>query len=75
MMSIPDKIRVLRAAKRVTQDDLAQRTGIPSYFISAIESGAIPRYERRLLEELGYSPSMDALLGELATVDSDSQPA
>jgi transcriptional regulator with XRE-family HTH domain len=69
MMSIPDKIKTLRSAKRMTQDDLAKRTGIPSYFISAIESNKIPEMERRILEDLGYSPSMDALLSELAAAE------
>lgn len=72
MMNIPDKIRTLRAAKRMTQKDLADKAGVPVYFVSAIETGAIAGYERRLLEELGYTPSMDALLSELATTNPET---
>jgi transcriptional regulator with XRE-family HTH domain len=66
MLSIPDKIRTLRSIKRITQTELSERSGIGINYISAIESGAIARFERRILEELGYNPSMDDMLIELS---------
>lgn len=65
MMNIPDKIRLMRAARGWTQAYLSEKSGIPINYISAIESNAIPRYERRLLEELGYRPDMDEMLSEI----------
>lgn len=65
MMNVSDKIRLMRAARGWTQADLSEKSGIPVNYISAIETNSIPRYERRLLEELGYRPDMDAMLSKI----------
>lgn len=65
-MDTRTKIRLLRIAKGLNQDDLAKRSGIAVYYISAIESNAIARIEQRLLETLGYTVEMDAMLATLA---------
>jgi transcriptional regulator with XRE-family HTH domain len=64
------KIRLLRIAKGMNQEDLSRLTGIAVYYISAIESDGFARMERRLLDALGYAPEMDALLAVIA-----AQPA
>jgi transcriptional regulator with XRE-family HTH domain len=66
MLTPPEKIRRLRRARGWTQAELSERASIPVNYISAIESNAIAQYERRLLEELGYTTAMDDMLSELA---------
>ena len=65
-MNTGTRIRMLRTVKGLTQNALAERSGIAVNYISTIESDAISRYEQRLLETLGYTPTMDALLDQLA---------
>jgi len=64
-MDTPTKIRFLRIARHMKQTDLSQLTGIAVRDISAIESRQIERWEQRLLDALGYTSEMDALLAQL----------
>jgi len=74
-MDIRTKIRLLRTARGWSQADLARASGIGGNFVSAIESGLIPRYEQRLLAALGYTPALDDLLAQLATGAPDDAAA
>lgn len=65
-MDTPTKIRLLRTAKNLRQVDLSELSGIAVRDISAIESGQVGRWEQRLLEALGYTPEIDAILATLA---------
>lgn len=74
MMEVRTKIRLMRMAKGLKQTDLAERTGIAVRDISAIESGQVERWEQRLLDALGYVPSMDVMLAQLAGASLEDDP-
>jgi transcriptional regulator with XRE-family HTH domain len=69
------KLKLMRTLRNVNQIELAERTGIGTNFLSALETGKImpgPEWEAKLLEALGYSNDMEPMLAHLA---GNGQPA
>lgn len=66
MATLAERVFRLRAAAGWTQEELAERCGIPAQTISAVENGRKPRAGtlRKLAAGLGLT--VEALLGEAA---------
>lgn len=68
-----NRIKQLRQARNLTQDELAEQAGVPQQYISDLENGRIkaPSLPRglRLAAALGVSPD------ELTTPDAPAQLA
>jgi transcriptional regulator with XRE-family HTH domain len=60
------KIKTLRTAKGLRQDEVAALAGIRKEYVSYVESGQTEEWERKLLAALGYEPSMDDTLMKIA---------
>jgi len=70
-MEFGDKMRTLRAQKKMTQAELAQRSGIPRGDISRIEMNRLlarAGEQKRIREALGWTDAMDAVLEQIGEV-------
>jgi predicted transcriptional regulator len=68
-MTYASQLKFLRQARGLTQEQLADKTGIPNTYLSLMETGkVIPagKWDTRLREALGWTPETDASLAQLA---------
>jgi len=59
---------MLRQARGLTQEQLAEKTGIPNTYLSLMETGKVVpagEWDIRIREALGWTPIADASLAEL----------
>lgn len=61
-----EKIRLLRLSQNLKQSDLAEMVGLNIAQISIIETGRVQEWEQRILDKLGYSPTLDSFLTQMA---------
>jgi len=70
-MQFGDKLRMLRAQKKMTQAELAQRSGIPRGDISRIEKNrlmAMAGEKKRIRKALGWTDEVDEALEQIGEV-------
>ena len=68
---IGNQIRIMRAKRRISQPELAKRTGLSQFIISFIETNkALPTDDQlaRIREALAWTPELDELVERLAAV-------
>ena len=68
-MTYASQLRMMRQARGLTQEQLAEKTGIPNTYLSLMETGkVIPagEWDTRLRDALGWTPETDASLAQLA---------
>ena len=73
---VGDRIRIMRAKRRMSQLELARRTGLSQFVLSFIETNkAIPTPEQlaRIRQALGWTPELDELVERLAAVPDAQQ--
>ena len=67
-MTFAEKLRTLRTLRGLKQQELADLTGIPTNYLSLMESGkVIPagEWDTRIREALGWSAETDAKLDDM----------
>lgn len=67
-MTIAQKIRTLRTMRGLSQQELALKAGIPSNYISHMESGkVIPagEWDVKIRKALRWTPEVDAQLDDM----------
>lgn len=72
-MTIHERLRTLRVLRGLTQEELAQLTGIPNTYLSLIETGKVVpagEWEIRIRAALGWTEEMDAKLDTLKELNS-----
>jgi transcriptional regulator with XRE-family HTH domain len=52
MVTVGQKIREIRVAKRLTQEQIEQRTGIKREYLSKIETGGLPNITIKTLKKI-----------------------
>ncbi len=70
-MQFGDKLRMLRAQKKMTQAELAQRSGIPRGDISRIEKNRLMARageQKRIRKALGWTDEVDEALEQIGEV-------
>jgi len=70
-MEFGDKMRTLRAQKKMTQAELAQRSGIPRGDISRIEKNRLMARageQKRIRKALGWTDEVDEALEQIGEV-------
>jgi predicted transcriptional regulator len=75
-MTYASQLRMIRQARGLTQEQLAEKTGIPNTYLSLMETGkVIPagEWDTRLREALGWTPETDASLAQLAGGTTDPE--
>ena len=68
-MTFASQLRMMRQARGLTQEQLAEKSGIQNTYLSLMETGkVIPagEWDTRLREALGWTPEADASLAQLA---------
>ena len=73
-MTYASQLRMMRQARGLTQEQLAEKSGIPNTYLSLMETGkVIPagEWDTRLREALGWTLETDASLAQLAGVTAD----
>lgn len=68
-MILSQRLKTLRQIRGLTQEQLAQLTGIANTYISLIETETIfpgNAWEERIRKALNWTPEIDAKLDELA---------
>ena len=67
-MEFGDKVRVMRAVRRVSQRDLAYTIGVNPAVLWQVENGSLPRQEVQdaIRAALGWPEAMDAHIEALA---------
>ena len=68
-MDYATRLRLLRTARGMSQDDLATISGVPRYDLSKIETGRMlpnPEWDRDLRQSVGWTAQVDTALDALA---------
>ena len=52
MLTVGEKIREIRVAKKLTQEQIEQRTGIKREYLSKIETGGLPNVTIKTLKKI-----------------------
>jgi transcriptional regulator with XRE-family HTH domain len=68
-MTYASQLKMMRQARGLTQEQLAEKSGIPNTYLSLMETGkVIPsgEWETRLRDALGWTPEADVSLAQLA---------
>jgi transcriptional regulator with XRE-family HTH domain len=77
-MTYASQLRMMRQARGLTQEQLAEKTGIPNTYLSLMETGKVTpagEWETRLRDALGWTPEADASLAQLAGGTTDPAEA
>ena len=67
-MTYANQLRMMRQARGLTQEQLAEKCGIPNTYLSLMETGkVIPagEWDAKLREALDWTPETDTLLNSL----------
>lgn len=67
-MTLAQRMRQIRQLRNLTQEQLAEKTGIPNTYLSLMESGKVTPagdWETRIREALNWTPDVDAKLDAL----------
>ena len=68
------RIKQRREELGITQEDLAEKLGLPAHYLSTVERGAtFPRIERLIDIINGLDTSADAIFCDVITRSSDSR--
>ena len=73
-MTYASQLRMMRQARGLTQEQLAEKTGIPNTYLSLMETGKIipaGEWDTRLREALDWTPDTDDLLRKLHHTNLD----
>lgn len=77
-MDFGNRLRLMRAYRKVTQTDLEERTGIDQTVLSRIEAGAVlpnATLRKAICEALGWDEQTEKGLDMIEAVASDLQTA
>jgi predicted transcriptional regulator len=75
-MTYASQLRMMRQARGLTQEQLADKTGIPNTYLSLMETGkVIPsgEWDAKLRESLGWTAETDASLAQLAAAPVEAE--
>lgn len=67
-MTYASQLKMMRQARGLTQEQLAEKTGIPNTYLSLMETGKVipaDEWDTRLREALAWTPETDDLLHSL----------
>lgn len=67
-MTYASQLKMLRQARGLTQEQLAEKAGIPNTYLSLMETGKVAPlgdWDVRIRTALGWTPEMEASLAEL----------
>lgn len=67
-MTFGATLKLLRQARGLTQEQLAEKCGIPNPYLSLMETGKIVPagdWDTKLKEALGWTPAAEGLLAEI----------
>lgn len=78
-MSYASQLKMMRQARGLTQEQLAEKAGIPNNYLSLMETGKVVpagEWDARIRAALGWTPEAEASLAELLqTSSSELMPA